>query len=84
MKSSIILATQDSTPRKWDWKEVVRRNSTVLWEFVPVGAAHRNGLAESTVKILKRCLKAGFVTWSCAQLFRIDHTLSKDFSLHQF
>ena len=57
VKSSIVLATQDSTPRKWDWKEVVRRNSTVLWEFVPVGAAHRNGLAESTVKILKRCLK---------------------------
>ena len=57
VKSSIVLAAQDSTPRKWDWKEVIRRNSTVLWKFVPVGAAHRNGLAESTVKILKRSLK---------------------------
>ena len=57
VKSSIVLAAQDSSPKKWDWKEVVRRNSTVLWKFVPVGAAHRNGLAESTVKILKRSLK---------------------------
>ena len=57
VKSSIVLAAQDSSPRKWDWKEVVRRNSTVLWEFVPVGSQHRNGLAEATVKILKRCLR---------------------------
>ena len=57
VKSSIVLAAQDSSPRKWDWKEVVRRNSTVLWEFVPIGSQHRNGLAEATVKILKRCLR---------------------------
>ena len=57
VKSSIVLASQDSSPKKWDWKEVIRRNSTVHWEFVPIGAAHRNGLAESTVKILKRCLR---------------------------
>ena len=56
VKSGIILAEKDS-PRKWDWKEVVRRNRTTKWEFVPVGAAHRNGLAEATVKILKRTLK---------------------------
>ena len=57
VKSSIVLASQDASPRHWDWKEVIRRNSTVQWEFVPCGAAHRNGLAESTVKIFKRCLK---------------------------
>ena len=56
VKSGIVLAEKDS-PRKWDWKEVVRKNKTVQWEFVPVGAAHRNGLAESTVKILKKSLR---------------------------
>ena len=56
VKSGIVLAEKDS-PRKWDWKEVVRKNRTVKWEFVPVGAAHRNGLAESTVKILKKSLR---------------------------
>ena len=57
VKSGIVLAGQDSSPRKWDWKEVVRRNSTTKWEFVPIGSAHRNGLAESTVKILKKSLR---------------------------
>ena len=57
VKSGIVLAEQDCSPRKWDWKEVVRRNSTTKWEFVPIGTAHRNGLAESTVKILKKSLR---------------------------
>ena len=52
-----IIMSEKETPRKWDWKEVVRQNSTTKWEFVPIGAAHRNGLAESTVKILKKSLK---------------------------
>ena len=29
----------------------------MLWEFFPIGSQHRNGLAEATVKILKRCLR---------------------------
>ena len=57
VKSGIVLAEQESSPKKWDWKEVVRRNSTTKWEFVPIGSAHRNGLAESTVKILKKSLR---------------------------
>ena len=52
-----IIMSEKETPRKWDWKEVVRQNSTTKWEFVPIGAAHRNGLAESTVKILKKSLR---------------------------
>ena len=35
---------------------MVRSNSTTDWKFVPVESQHRNGLAESTVKVLKKCL----------------------------
>ena len=55
VKSGIILAEKDS-PQGWDWAKVVERNQASDWHFVPVGAAHRNGLAEATVKILKQCL----------------------------
>ena len=56
VKSGIILAEKD-TPKFWNWDEVVRRNSASNWEFVPCGAQHRNGLAESTVKVLKQSLQ---------------------------
>ena len=56
MKSEIILAEKNS-PRGWDWTPVVRANSASNWHFVPVGAQHRNGLAEATVKVLKQSLK---------------------------
>ena len=59
VKSGIVLAEKE-TPARWNWDEVVRTNSASTWEFVPIGAAHRNGLAESTVKILKRSLSLAF------------------------
>ena len=55
VKSGIVLAKK-KTPQGWNWEEVVRKNSASNWEFVPVGAQHRNGLAESTVKVLKKSL----------------------------
>ena len=55
MKSGIILA-EKHTPKGWDWNKVVQANSASDWTFVPVGAAHRNGLAEATVKVLKQSL----------------------------
>ena len=55
VRSGIVLA-EKNTPGKWDWAEVTRRNSASTWEFVPIGAPHRNGLAESTVKLLKTSL----------------------------
>ena len=56
VKSGIILA-EKYTPKGWNWSEVIRKNSASSWEFIPIGSAHRNGLAESTVKILKQSLK---------------------------
>ena len=56
VKSGIILAEKNS-PKGWDWSTVVRQNSASSWQFVPIGASHRNGLAEATVKVLKQSLK---------------------------
>ena len=55
VKSGIIIAERNS-PSSWNWEEVIRRNAASNWEFVPVGAQHRNGLAEATVKVLKQSL----------------------------
>ena len=55
VKSGLVLAFKE-TPSAWNWDEVIRNNSASNWEFVPIGAAHRNGLAEATVKVLKKCL----------------------------
>ena len=51
----MVLADKEQ-PVNWKWDEVVRQNSTTNWEFVPVGSQHRNGLSESTVKVLKKSL----------------------------
>ena len=55
MKSGIIIAEKNS-PAGWNWDKVVSKNAASSWSFVPVGAQHRNGLAEATVKILKQSL----------------------------
>ena len=55
VRAGMVLAAKER-PGNWDWSEVVKRNSTTNWEFVPIGSQHRNGLSESQVKILKRCL----------------------------
>ena len=55
VKGAITLAEKEK-PGSWDWAEVVRANSVSEWEFVPIGSQHRNGLAESTVKVLKKSL----------------------------
>ena len=56
VKSGIVIAEKNS-PSSWNWDEVVRRNCASSWEFVPVGAQHRNGLAEATIKVLKQSLQ---------------------------
>ena len=55
VKGGIVLAEKEK-PSNWNWAEVVKKNSVSDWVFVPIGAPHRNGLAESTVKILKKSL----------------------------
>ena len=56
VKSGIVIAYKNS-PVSWNWDEVVKRNSASTWEFVPIGAQHRNGLSEATVKVLKQSLQ---------------------------
>ena len=56
VKNWIVLAEKNS-PKGWNWADVVKANCASDWHFVPVGAAHRNGLAEATVKVLKQSLK---------------------------
>ena len=56
VKSGIVLA-EKNTPKGWDWKKVCRENCASDWTFVPIGGAHRNGLAEATVKVLKQSLQ---------------------------
>ena len=56
VKSGIIVAEKNS-PSGWNWDDVVKKNYASTWEFVPVGAQHRNGLAESTVKVMKQSLQ---------------------------
>ena len=55
VSAGIVLANKEN-PLNWKWSEVVRKNSTTDWEFVPVGSQHRNGLSEAQVKILKKSL----------------------------
>lgn len=55
VRAGIVLAEKEK-PGNWKWEEVVRKNSTTTWEFVPIGSQHRNGLSESQVKVLKKCL----------------------------
>ena len=55
VKGAIVLADKEK-PSNWNWAEVVSRNSVSDWEFVPIGSQHRNGLAKSTVKVLKKSL----------------------------
>jgi hypothetical protein len=55
VKGAIVLADKEK-PSNWNWAEVVSKNSVSDWEFVPIGSQHRNGLAESTVKVLKKSL----------------------------
>ena len=50
------MLAEKEKPGNWNWEQVVKKNSTTNWEFVPVGGQHRNGLSESQVKVLKKSL----------------------------
>ena len=56
VRAGMVLSEKEK-PANWKWEDVVRKNATTNWEFVPVlGSQHRNGLAEALVKILKKSL----------------------------
>ena len=56
VSGGIALSNKDLPVNKLDWKTVVSENSATDWTFVPIGGQHRNGLSESTVKVLKKSL----------------------------
>ena len=50
------IADKDTPCLKYNWGKIESSNPNTVWTFVPAKAQHRNGLAESTVKVLKRSL----------------------------
>ena len=52
----VVLANKDLPINKLDWKTVVSQNSATTWTFVPIGGQHRNGISESTVKVMKKSM----------------------------
>ena len=54
--AGVVIGNKDLPINKVDWKKVTSVNSTTDWTFVPIGAQHRNGLSEATVKVLKKSL----------------------------
>ena len=55
VRAGMVLAEKEQ-PSNWKWSDIVKKNSTTSWEFVPVGSQHRNGLSEAQVKVLKKSL----------------------------
>ena len=56
MRSSIKVEEKDKPNNAFNWSSITSRDSKVRWTFVPAGGQHRNGIAEATVKVMKRSL----------------------------
>ena len=54
--AGVDIANREVPANKVDWEEVVRKNCTTNWTFVPIGGQHRNGISEATVKVMKKSL----------------------------
>ena len=76
VSAGIVLANKEN-PLNWKWSEVVRKNSTTDWEFVPVGSQHRNGLSEAQVKILKKSLSLALPSGSILKYSELVTLLAK-------
>ena len=59
VKGSIKVEEKDKPSNSYDWKLVMSRDSRTKWIFVTAGGQHRNGLAEATVKVMKKSLNLG-------------------------
>ena len=59
VRGSIKVEEQDKPSNMYDWKHVMSRDSRTRWIFVTAGGQHRNGLAEATVKVMKKSLNLG-------------------------
>ena len=84
VSSSIVVAENDRPCNSLNWGQVQADTSAVTqWEFVPSGCQWRNGICESTVKILKKSLAHALptgVVLSYAELItllaRITHSVN--------
>ena len=54
--AGVVIGNKDLPVNQLDWKKVTSTNCATDWIFVPIGAQHRNGLSEATVKVLKKSL----------------------------
>ena len=55
VRAGMVLGNKEMAVN-WKWEEVIRKNGTTSWEFVPIGSLHRKGLSEAQVKVLKKSL----------------------------
>ena len=76
VRAGMTLAEKEM-PVNWKWEDIVRNNSASSWEFVPVGCQHRNGLPESTVKILKKCLNLALAPGTVLKYSELVTVLAK-------
>ena len=76
VRAGMVLAEKEK-PANWKWEDVVRKNSTTNWEFVPVGSQHRNGLPESLVKVLKESLHHAFTPGTVLRYSELVTLLAK-------
>ena len=56
VRSSVKVEEKDKPSNSFNWSQIVNKDAKTRWIFVPEGGQHRNGLAESTVKVMKRSL----------------------------
>ena len=56
VRSSVKVEEKDKPSNSFNWSQIVNKDAKTRWIFVPAGGQHRNGLAESTVKVIKRSL----------------------------
>ena len=84
VSSSIVVAEKDRPCNSMNWGQVQDDTSALTeWEFVPSGCQWRNGICESTVKILKKSLAHALptgVVLSYAELVtllaRVTHSIN--------
>ena len=56
VKSSVKVEEKDMPVNSFNWNQVTSKNFNTKWIFLTAGGQHRNGLAESTVKVMKKSL----------------------------
>ena len=56
VKGSLKVEEKDKPYQSFDWKKIQDRDCRTKWIFITAAGQHRNGIAEATVKVMKRSL----------------------------